>query len=170
MDCMPHGNSPTPAMVCTMCPSSDGEPLTATVRRPSPPGSLSRSQPSNARVRNIYVNNSVFDEVEDLFYVTSMYAGEGLDNHHFSEIENLQVDGLKCRKVRQAALVVQGTRQKPVRGVVLKNIEVGECKNGISFEYAEPVQMSNCFIGGKVGIPTQVTAKDKLFENEKMRK
>lgn len=114
-------------------------------------------------VKNIYVNNCVFDEVEDLFYVTSMYAGEGLDNHHFSTIENLQVDNLKCRKVRQAALVLQGTRQKPVRQVDFRNIEVGECKNAISFENTEDVSMSNCFIGGKVGVPTQAASKDNLF-------
>jgi len=117
-------------------------------------------------VKNIYVSNCVFDEVEDLFYVTSMYAGEGLDNHHFSEIANLCVDGLKCRKVRQSALVLQGTMQKPVRQVEFKNIEVGECKNGISFENTEGVSMSNCFIGGKVGVPTQVTAKDNLFSGD----
>ncbi len=115
-------------------------------------------------VRNIYVKNCVFDEVEDLFYVTSMYAGEGLDNNHFTEIENLYINGLKCRKVRQAALVLQGTCQKPIRHVEFQNIEVGECKNAMSFENTEPVRLSNCFIGGKVGIPTQVTAKDKLFE------
>ena len=114
-------------------------------------------------VKNIYVSNCVFDVVDDLFYVTSMYAGEGLDNHHFSEIANLCVDGLKCRKVRQSALVLQGTMQKPVRQVEFKNIEVGECKNGISFENTEGVSMSNCFIGGKVGVPTKVTAKDNLF-------
>jgi len=117
-------------------------------------------------VKNIYVSNCVFDEVDDLFYVTSMYAGEGLDNHHFSEIANLCVDGLKCRKVRQSALVLQGTMQKPVRQVEFKNIEVGECKNGISFENTEGVSMSNCFIGGKVGVPTQVTAKDNLFSGD----
>lgn len=117
-------------------------------------------------VKNIYVSNCVFDEVEDLFYVTSMYAGEGLDNHHFSEIANLCVDGLKCRKVRQSALVLQGTMQKPVRQVEFKNIEVGECKNGISFENTEGVSLSNCFIGGKVGVPTQVTAKDNLFSGD----
>ena len=118
-------------------------------------------------VRNIFVKNCVFDEVEDLFYVTSMYAGEGLENHHFSDIENIRVDGLKCRKVRQAALVLQGTKQKPVRQVEFKNVEVGECKNAISFENTEAVSMSNCFIGGKVGVPTQVTAKDNLFGNDK---
>lgn len=118
-------------------------------------------------VKNIYVNNCVFDEVEDLLYVTSMYAGEGLDNNHFTEIDNLYVNGIRCRKVRQSALVLQGTPQKPIRNVRLQNIEVGECKNAMSFENTEPVMISNCFIGGKVGVPTQAAAKDKLFEKDK---
>ena len=117
-------------------------------------------------VRNICVSNCVFDEVEDLYYVTSMYAGEGLDDNHFSDIENLRVDGLKCRKARQAALVLQGTSQKPVRNVEFRNIEVGECKNAVSFENTEGVSMNSCFIGGKVGVPTQVTAKDNLFARD----
>lgn len=118
-------------------------------------------------VRNIYVNNCVFDEVEDLFYVTSMYAGEGLDNNHFTDVSNLCVDGLRCRKVRQAALVLQGTTAKPVRHVSFRNIEVGECKNAVSFENTEDVQLQDCFLGGKVGVPTQVTAKDNLFGERK---
>ena len=115
-------------------------------------------------VRNIFVKNCVFDEVEDLFYVTSMYAGEGLENHHFSDIENIRVDGLKCRKVRQAALVLQGTKQKPVRQVEFKNVEVGECKNAISFENTEAVSMSNCFIGGKVGVPHKSQPRTTFLE------
>ena len=115
-------------------------------------------------VRNLYVNNCTFDEVEDLFYVSSMYAGEGLDNHHFSEIENLFVDGLRCRKVRNAGLVLQGTAAKPIRRVSFRGVEVGECPNAISFEHAEGVTMQDCFIGGKAGVPTTASVQDKLFE------
>ena len=115
-------------------------------------------------VRNIYVNDCSFDEVEDLFYVSSMYAGEGLDNNHFSEVENLHVDGLRCRKVRQSALVLQGTSAKPVRNVTFSRVEVGEAPNAVSFENSEAVSMSDCFIGGKAGVPTTASAKDKLFE------
>ena len=114
-------------------------------------------------VKNLYVRNCVFDEVEDLFYVTSKYAGEGLDNNHFSVIENLVVDGLKCRKVSKAALVLQGTSEQPVTNVRFDNIEVGEAKTGISFSDTRNVGMGECHIGGKVDVPTQVTSKDNLF-------
>lgn len=114
-------------------------------------------------VKNIFVKDCVLDEVEDLFYVTSKYAGEGLDNNHFTEISNLYVDGLTCRKASNAALVLQGTAQKPITGVVFDNIEVGEAKIGVSFSDTRGVTMGECHIGGTVDVPTQVTDKDKIF-------
>lgn len=114
-------------------------------------------------VKNIFVKDCVFDEVEDLFYVTSKYAGEGLDNNHFSEIENLVVDGLACKKATKAALVLQGTSEKPITGVLFDNIEVGEAEIGISFSDTRNVVMGECHIGGHVDVPTQISAKDNLF-------
>lgn len=113
---------------------------------------------------NIYVNNCEFDEVEDLFYATSMYAGEGLDNNKFTTVENIFVDNIRCRKARAAGLVLQGTTAKPITNVVFSNIEIGEAKNAISFDNTEGVVMSNCHIGGKAGVPTQVTEKDNIFK------
>lgn len=87
-------------------------------------------------VENVYVKNCSFDEVEDLFYVTSRYAGEGQDNHHFSTIRNIFIDVLKCNNVKQAALVLQGTEAKPVFNVMFSNVDVAKAKIGLSFENA----------------------------------
>lgn len=87
-------------------------------------------------VENVYVKNCSFDEVEYLFYVTSRYAGEGQDNHHFSTIRNIFIDGLKCNNVKQAALVLQGTEAKPVFNVMFNNVDVAKAKIGLSFENA----------------------------------
>lgn len=87
-------------------------------------------------VENVYVKNCSFDEVEDPFYVTSRYAGEGQDNHHFSTIKNIFIDGLKCNNVKQAALVLQGTEAKPVFNVMFSNVDVAKAKIGLSFENA----------------------------------
>ena len=65
-------------------------------------------------LRNIYVNNCQFGEVEDLFYVTSMYAGEGMDNNHYSEVCNIYVKDISCKKASAAAIVLQGTLAKPI--------------------------------------------------------
>ena len=115
-------------------------------------------------IRDIYVNNCEFDEVEDLFYVTSMYAGEGMDNHHFTEVKNIFVNGVKCRKARSAGLVLQGTEAKPIENVRFENVSIGEVKTALSFSNTKGVQVNNCHLGGRVGVPSTASAKDKLFE------
>lgn len=116
-------------------------------------------------VRDIYVNNCEFDEVEDLFYVTSMYAGEGSGSSHFPIVENIYVNNLKCARAKAAGIVLQGTETHPVRNVTFNNVEIGKVENAISIDNTENVVMNNCHIGGKAGVPTQASAKDNLFSN-----
>ena len=120
-------------------------------------------------VRNLYINNVRLGEVLDLFYVTSQYAGEGLDNHHFTAVENIQVNGLTADKVNGTALVLQGTPQKPIKNVSFRNVSVGEVQNGLSIEHTEAVTMDNCFLGPRVGVPSQASAKDGLFVNDRAK-
>lgn len=115
-------------------------------------------------VENLFVRNCVFDEVEDLFYVTSMYAGEGMDNTHFSDVRNIYVDGIECRKARQAGIVLQGTKAKPIKNVSLRNVNIAEVRNAISFDNTEGVTMDDCHLGGKAGVPSQAAPKDNLFK------
>ncbi len=118
-------------------------------------------------VENVFVKNCTFGDVEDLFYVTSRYAGEGQDNNHFSTVRNLFVDGLKCNNVSAAALVLQGTEAKPVTNVSFDNINVASAKTGISFENVLGINMGECLIGKKAGTPTQDTPHDKVFDRDK---
>ena len=105
-------------------------------------------------IRDIYVNNCEFDEVEDLFYVTSMYGGEGLDNVHFTEVSGIHVDNLRCRKVRAAGLVLQGTEAKPITAVTFNRVNIGEVKSALSFSNTIGVKVDNCHLGGTVGVPS----------------
>ncbi len=102
--------------------------------------------------------------MEDLFYVTSKFAGEGLENNHFSEISQIYIDGLTCKKASKAALVLQGTSEKPNTDVVFDNISVGEATIGVSFSDTRNVSVGECHIGGKVDIPTQISSKDNIFD------
>ncbi|MBR2292233.1 MAG: glycoside hydrolase family 28 protein [Prevotella sp.] len=115
-------------------------------------------------VSNIFVRNVHFGQVLDLFYVTSMYAGQGLDNNHFTTIENIHVDSLSARQVDGTCLVLQGTREKPIRNVSFRRIIVDELKNGCSFENTDPVMIADSHLGPLVGIPSQVSESDKIFE------
>lgn len=116
-----------------------------------------------AYVKNIFVNNCRFGEVEDLFYVTSRYASEGDGNDRYSKVSDLYVNGLYCDKASAAALVLQGSESEKVRRVTFDNIEVGEAVIGVSFENVADVNMGECNIGGHAGTPTQVTDKDRIF-------
>ena len=106
-------------------------------------------------VSNLYVNNCKFGEVEDLFYVTSMYAGEGMDNDKFTKVSDIYVDGLSCDKATAAGLVLQGTVAEPIRHVVFRNIEIGQAANAVSFDDTAGVEMLDCHIGGRAGVPSQ---------------
>ena len=115
-------------------------------------------------VRNLWVNNVRFGEVLDLFYVTSMYAGQGIGNNHFSTIENIHVDSLSARNVTGNALVLQGTPQRHIRNVSFSHIDVKQAARGVSFEFTEPVLVSDCFIGLKVKAPSVASESDRIFE------
>jgi polygalacturonase len=118
-------------------------------------------------VSDVYVRNCAFGDVEDLFYVTSRYAGEGQNSTHYSSVERLFVDSVTCREARAAALVLQGTEAKPVSHVQFNRVVVGKATTGVSFEHVRDVVMGDCAIGTPAGTPTQVTPADKIFERDK---
>ncbi len=105
-------------------------------------------------VRRLTINDVTFGEIEDLFYITSAYGGEGMDDTHYSDISDILVDGLSASKCNGNAVVVQGTPQLHVRNVTLQNIDVPTASCGISIEHADNVNVSNCFIGGHAGVPS----------------
>lgn len=115
-------------------------------------------------VNNIYMTNCHFGEVEDLVYVTSMYAGEGADDNHFTDIYDIHVDNVSAQKASNAAIVLQGTAAKPLRNITFRHVDVKDCKIGFSSVHTEPVLITDCNLGGTVnGAPSQVTQKDNLW-------
>jgi polygalacturonase len=115
-------------------------------------------------IRNIFVNRCTFDEVEDLFYVTSKYAGEGLDNVHYTDIHDIYVDDVHCRKARKNAIVLQGTQKSPLRRIAFRNVNVDVAGAGLSMSDALNVEFTDCNLGGYVDVPTIISDKDKIFE------
>lgn len=99
-------------------------------------------------ITDIFVNNVKFDEVEDCFYITSFYHGEG--KGHSSHISYISVDSLSCRKATNAGLVIQGFPTKKVTNVYFSNVKIDTAKIAISFNNASNIVMSNVNIGGDV--------------------
>jgi polygalacturonase len=117
-------------------------------------------------IRDVYVANCRFDEVEDLFYITSKYAGEGQDNHFFTDIHDVYVRDLTCRKARHNAVVLQGTEQKPICDVSLTRVNADEAGVGLSMSAAVGVSFTDCNLGGYVDVPTVITDKDGIFQQD----
>jgi polygalacturonase len=114
-------------------------------------------------IRNIFFNNCEFGEVEDLFFLTSMYAGEGLDNHHFTAVHDIYVEDIRCQKARAAAIVLQGTAQEPLRNIHFTRVDVEEATVGLSMDHTEQITFTECHLGGRAGVPTTASKKDNLF-------
>lgn len=115
-------------------------------------------------LRNIYMQNLKFGEVEDLFYITSKYASEGQSNAHPSVVSDVYVDGVTCEKVLNAAVVLQGTENEPLRNITFRNMNIKEAKIGFSSMYAPDVKITDCNIGGTVNTaPTTASSKDNLW-------
>ncbi len=103
-------------------------------------------------IQDIYVNNVAFGEVEDCFFITSFYHGEG--KGHSTDIRNIYVDSLSCRKATAAGIVVQGFAEKPVRDIYFSNVRIDTVKNALSITNAENIVMKNVVLGKEAKVPT----------------
>ena len=103
-------------------------------------------------IKNIYVKNVSFGEVEDCFYITSYYHGEG--KGHETDINNIYIDSVTCRKATASGLVIQGYPLKKVRDIYLSNIRIDTAATGLSLTETENIVMSNVIIGNEVKVPS----------------
>ena len=103
-------------------------------------------------IKNIYVNNVEFGEVEDCFFITSYYHGEG--EGHETDIRDIFVDSLYCHTAQHAGLVIQGYPTKKVRDIYFSNVRIDSAQTGISFTHAENIVMDNLIIGEEVTVPS----------------
>ncbi len=103
-------------------------------------------------IRDIYVNNVSFGDVEDCFFITSYYHGEG--QGHSTDISNIYVDSLTCRKASAAGIVVQGFPEKPVHDIYFSNVKIDTVKNALSITNAYNIVMNNVVLGEEAKIPT----------------
>ncbi len=105
-------------------------------------------------IKNIYINNVHFGEVEDCFYITSFYHGEGKDGGHYTDISHIYVDSLSCRKARAGGIIIQGFPELPVHDIYLSNVRIDTVQHSLSITNAKNVIMSNVIFGEEAGVPT----------------
>ncbi|PWJ99869.1 glycosyl hydrolase family 28 [Flavobacterium araucananum] len=105
-------------------------------------------------IRNIFVRNIKFDEVEDCLYITANYHGEG--SGFQSEIANISFSDISCNKATASGIVIQGFPDKKIRNISLNNIDIKWAKNAISTTNAQNVIVNEVSIGEKATVPTAV--------------
>ncbi|RZK54649.1 MAG: glycoside hydrolase family 28 protein [Pedobacter sp.] len=105
-------------------------------------------------IKNIYVNNVTFGDVEDAVFITSFYHGEG--KGFVTDINNVFIENLKVKLASHAGLVIQGYPTKKVNNIHFSNVRIESCTNGISFTNAENIVFNNVVIGKEVTTPSAV--------------
>jgi len=105
-------------------------------------------------IKNVFVNNVKFGDVEDGIFITSFYHGEG--KGHVTDIHDIYFDNMNFKTVANTGLAIQGYPNKKVQGVYFSNIKIDSCNNGISFTNAENIVFSNVTIGKEAAAPSAV--------------
>lgn len=105
-------------------------------------------------IKNIYINNVDLGKVEDCFFITSYYHGEG--KGHATDIHDVYVDSLTCQRATAAGLVIQGYPLKNVRNIHFSNVRIDTAAIGLSFTDARNIVLNNVTIGGSVSVPSSV--------------
>ena len=93
-----------------------------------------------------------------------MYAGEGLDNHHFTAVHDIYVEDVHCERANGTAIVLQGTQAEPLHNIRFTRVNVEQATAGLSMDHTQEIDFVDCHLGGRSGAPTTASAKDKIFE------
>lgn len=105
-------------------------------------------------IRNVFVKNIQFGEVEDCIYITSYYHNEGVG--HQTDISNIYFENVKCALASGTGIVIQGFPEKKIRDIFFKEIEIKAAKNALCLTNSENIIMSNVIIGELASVPSAV--------------
>ncbi|WP_324719961.1 glycoside hydrolase family 28 protein [Salinimicrobium sp. HB62] len=106
-------------------------------------------------IRNIYINDIELQKVEDCFYITANYHGEGEGFN--SKISDVFITNVTCEEATGTAVVIQGFKESKVENVKLTNIKVNKTKNATSITNTKNVIFDEVIIGEEAGVPTSVS-------------
>ena len=109
-------------------------------------------------MKDIYVSNIELGKVEDLFFITANYHGEGEGFN--SKISNIYIENVTSEEATGTAIVIEGYEDSKVEDVKLKNINVKKAKNAITIKNTENVIFEEVIIGQEAGVPTTATEEE----------
>ncbi len=105
-------------------------------------------------IKNIFINNVKFGEVEDCIYITSFYHNEG--EGHITEIKDIYFENISCQKANSSGIVMQGFPDKKLSDIYFKNIRIDSTSNPLSMENTENISFSDVVIGQLATSPSFV--------------
>ena len=111
-------------------------------------------------IRNIYVENVRFDDVEDCIYITSFYHNEG--EGHVTDIKDVYLKNITCKKATGTGLVIQGFPGKKVKDIYISNLRIDSVNNAISMTDTENIVMSDILMGELATAPTSVGTEESV--------
>lgn len=105
-------------------------------------------------IKNLFVNNVSFGEVEDCIFITSYYHNEG--EGYATEIRDIYFENITCKKATGTGIVLQGFPEKKVSEIFLTNIKIDSASNALSMENTKNIVMSDVMIGKLAIVPSSV--------------
>ena len=109
-------------------------------------------------IRNIHISNIELQKVEDCFYITSNYHGEGEGFN--SKVSDIFITNVSCEEATGTAVVIQGFEESEVENVKLTNVTVSKANNATSITNTENVVFDEVIIGEEATVPTSVSGKE----------
>jgi len=106
-------------------------------------------------IKDIFISNIKFKDVEDGIYITSNYHGEG-SGLYPSKISNIALSNISFETVSNTAIVIEGYPNYKVENVNLDFITVKSAKNGMTLTNTDKVMLNEVVIGDKQGVPSSV--------------
>lgn len=110
-------------------------------------------------IRNIYIDNMELQTVEDAFYITANYHGEGSGFN--SKISNVFISNVTADEATGTAVVIQGFAESKVENVHLTNIRIKKAANATTITNTKKVIFEEVIIGKEATVPTAVSVDVK---------
>nr|WP_262920149.1 glycoside hydrolase family 28 protein [Niabella hibiscisoli] len=103
-------------------------------------------------IKDIYINDVAFGDVEDAIFITSYYHGEGKGFE--TDIRNIFLENLSFKNASNAGLVIQGYPTKRVTDVYLTNVKIDSCSTALSLSNTQNIVLNDVMIGKQISIPS----------------
>lgn len=106
-------------------------------------------------IKNIFVENIKFKDVEDAIYITSNYHSEG-SGVFPSKVSNILLSKLSFQNVSNTGIVIEGYPKFEVDDVTLNQVRIHTAKNGMTMRHTKNVIFEDVIIGEEQGAPSAV--------------